>query len=320
VPNTYIKAVKYANLAVAALFRDTVLTNTVTRTDGAAFRGALDDTITFKMPGVTVARDYEWRTRVNPIVLDKIGRSVISIKLDTHTYNAIPITDEELTLDLENFSREVLVPQSEALGKRLDGKIAAALRAAPFKNTALNAAEATDTNPYKWALKASALLDGYGTPRSGRQLIVGLNPWVWLMSSDQLVKMDPAQATTAYREAVAGRIANFDILTAPEVGVNEIFAVHPSWAVLANVAPENPEGATYSAQANYQGYGVRVLKDYDPNFLRDRSILSTFTGISTVKDELQVDGNGNPVLDGNGNPQYTNVSVRGARGTFTPAP
>lgn len=318
-PNTYIKATKYANLAVAALWRDSVLTNTVTRTDGSAFRGALDDTITFKMPGVTVARDYEWRTRVNPIVLDKIGRTVISIKIDTHTYNAIPITDEELTLDLENFGREILVPQAEALVKRLDSKIAAALRAAPFKTTTLDAAEATDTNPYKWALKAAALLDAQGTPRSGRQLIVGGNPWVWLMTSEQLVKMDPSAATTAYREAVAGRLAGFDIVTAQDVGANEIFAVHPSWAVLANIAPANPDGATYSAQANYGGYGVRVMKDYDPNFLRDRSILSTFTGIATVLDELKF-LNGEPDLDAEGNPQYTNKSVRGARGTFTPAP
>lgn len=318
-PNTYIKSEKYASLAVAALWRDSAFGNVVTRTDGGVFRDAENDTVTFKMPGITVARDYEWRTRVNPIVLDKIGRSKITITLDTHTYNAVPITDEELTLDLHQFSTEILTPQVNALSVRLDSKIAAKLRAAPFKTTNLNVTEATTPSAYKWALKAAALLDAQGTPKAGRQLILGQNPWVWAMSDPNLVTMDPAQAKTAYEEARAGRLAGFDIVTGTDLTANEIFAVHPSWAVMANVAPLVPEGVTYGSRAFFNGYGARVIRDYDPNFLRDRSVVSTFTGISVVLDELLVDANG-PILDVDGNPQYTAVSVRGARGVFTPAP
>jgi hypothetical protein len=315
VANTYLKAPKYAALAVGALDRTTVLPQVFTRYDGGNFVGALDDTVTFKLPGVTQARDYEWRTRTNPIVLDKIGRTKISIKLDTHTYSAVPITDEELTLDLESFASEVLDPQLVAVIERLEGKVMAGLRAAPFKTT--NLAAATADNPYKKALEWDALLDSQFTPQDGRMLLLGSNAWMWLMQSDAVRLYDPAQATTAFRKARLAEIANFTVVKSPRLLPNEIFAVHPSALVLANVAPGNPDGAVYSARRSYKGFGVRVLKDYDPNFLRDRSIVSTFTGISSVNDEYQTDVNG-LVLDVDGNPQITGKNVRGAKGTFTP--
>ena len=315
-PNTYIKAEQYAALAVAALNRRTVLPQVFTRFDGGLFVGALDDTVTFKLPGVTQARDYEWRTRTNPIVLDKIGRTKISIKLDTHTYSAVPITDEELTMDLTSFGSEVLLPQLSAVTERLEGKVMAGLRAAPFKTTTLDA-DATD-DPFDWALDASLTLDAQYTPSDGRTLLVGRNPWKWLMKSDALVRYDPSQAQTAYRRALAGEIAGFNIVRSPRLADNEIFAIHPSALVLANVAPGNPDGATYSASRSFEGMSMRVLRDYDPNFLRDRSVVSTFTGISSVNDEYQQDSNG-LVLDAEGNPQITGKNVRGAKGTFTPA-
>jgi hypothetical protein len=315
VANTYLKAVKYAALAVGALDRQTVLPQVFVRYDGGNFVGAEDDTVTFKLPGVTQARDYEWRTRTNPIVLDKIGRTKISIKLDTHTYSAVPITDEELTLDLENFVSEILDPQLVAVIERLEGKVMAGLRAAPFKTTNLAAAAADD--PYKKALGFKKVLDKQHTPKAGRKLVVGANVAEWILSSESLQKMDSAAAQAAYREATLGRLAGFEIVESDRAGDNEFFAVHPSALVLANVAPANPDGATYSERRSYRGMGVRVLKDYDSNFARDRSLVSTFTGISSVNDEYLTDANG-LVLDVDGNPQITGKNVRGAKGTFTP--
>ena len=314
-PNTYIKPEKYAALAVGALDRTTVLPQVFTRYDGGNFVGAEDDTVSFKLPGVTQARDYEWRTRTNPIVLDKIGRTKIAIKLDTHTYSAVPITDEELTLDLTSFASEILDPQLTAVIERLEGKVMAGLRAAPFKVTNLAAASADD--PFKKALAFKKALDKQFTPKGNRKLLVGANVAEWILGSESLQRYDSAAATTAYREATLGRLAGFDIVESARLTDNEFFAVHPSALVLANVAPANPDGAVYSSRQTYKGFGVRVLKDYDPNFLRDRSVVSTFTGISSVNDEYLTDVNG-LVLDVDGNPQITTKNVRGAKGIFTP--
>lgn len=333
-PNTYIKAAKYAALAVAALERDVVLPNIVTPFDGRAFVGAEDDTVTFRLPGVTIARDYDWRTRVNPIIVDKIARTKVAIVLDTHTYSANAITDEELTLDIESFQTDVVFPQTDALRNKLESKVINKLAAANFKVTNLNAVTADD--PYVFALKARSVLNGQGTPGGRRVLLVGSNVEPWILNSQAVQKSDPTAAKNAYQEAVFGRMAGFDILSSALIGANAIYALHPSWAVLANVAPDVPQGVSYGAKVAFRGYGLRVIRDYDTNYLRDRSVVNTFTGISEVQDEYAfyttanlTDGGGgtSTIPDGysvgdikitDGAPVLTGKNVRGARGTFTP--
>jgi hypothetical protein len=336
VPNTYIKPEKYVGLALAMLERDTVLPNIVTRYDGAGFIGAKDDTVTIRTEGITKARDYEFRTRTNPIVMDEIYRNAWDIKLDTHTYSAVGITDEELTLDISSFGEEVLSPQMVAIRERLEGKVVTALGAAPFKITDLDAAEATD-DPYRWALGARSRLNAQGTPRNGRVLLVGTAVEPWLLDSDKLIRMDPSQAQSAFREATQARMAGFDILSSELIDEDAIYALHSSWAVLANLAPEVPQGVTFGARRAFRGYSLRVIRDYDPNYLRDRSVLSTFTGINSINDEYDrytaADQSGNTarwqarpsgygvgdIVITDGKPVFTAFNVRGAKGTFTPA-
>ncbi len=315
-PNTYIKAKKFAALAVGLLERDSLLPECITRMGGDQFIGAENDTVTFRLPGITTARDYEWRTRTAPIVLDTIGRTAISIKLDTHSYSAVSVTDEEFTLDVTDFASEVVEPQMAALRDRQEGKVLAALAAEPFKNITVNALAADD--PFAYALKMKGILDTQGTPAAGRKLIVGVNVYNWLMMSTRLVNMDRAQASQAYREAVTTRIAGFDIVSSGLLGANDIYGLHNTWGILANLAPEVPLGVVYGARTSYKGYSLRAIRDYDPNFARDRSFINTFTGISGVRDEYLRAANGSLTLDVNGNPQLTGKNVRGAKGVFTP--
>lgn len=319
--NNYIKARKFAAMIVGALARDTILPMSFTRYDGGNFKGGEGDTVTFKLPGVTTARDYEWRTRTNPIVLDLIGRTSVGIKLDSHLYHATPITDEENTLDLTSFGTEILTPQVVAVRERLELKTANALKTLPFKETALNASGSDD--PFTFGLYAKGVLDRQGTPRGGRNLLVGTNVLNWIMESDRVVKMDPSAANTAFREATLARMAGFNIVDGGQLlEPNEIHAVHPSALVIANIAPDIPDGAKWGAKQSYQGFNMRIIRDYDTNFARDRSFVNTFAGWSSVNDEYEMEGTGldrRIVLDDEGNPVITGKNVRGARGVFTPA-
>lgn len=317
IQNNYDKAKKYIAAIVGALPRDTVLPMTFTRYDGRGFVGAQNDTVTVRLPGVTIARDYEWRTRNNPIVMDLIGRTSVDIRLNQHTTSAVPITDEEDTLDLTSYSVEVLTPQLNAMVEKLERKTAAGLEAVVFKHMDLDAAETDD--PFKYALKVGGVLDAQGTPGAGRKLLVGSNAYAWLVQSAALQKSDPAAATTAYREAVPGRLAGFDIVNGGRfLDANAIFPVHSTALILANLAPSIQPGVVWGVRQSYQGYSMRLIRDYDQPFARGRSLLSTFTGVNSVKDEYLYDADGYFVLDDDGNPQVTGNNVRGAFGTFTP--
>lgn len=320
--NTYIKPEKYVALALAALEKRAILPMAFTRLDGTNFRGARDDTLTtFRTPGVTRARDYEWRTRTNPIVMDRIARSETTIKMNDHIYNAIPITDEELSLDVTSFTTEILDPQVNAVVDRADAKVFNALRTANgFKRTdlAVDGSKRVLTE----LLGIKSVLDAQGTPKANRRLIVGSEMANWIRASEDLLKYDPTQATTVFRQSTLGRIADFEIIEFHGIEDNKFYAVHQSAIVFANMAPASPEGATYSARQSFRGWALRVLKDYDTNYLRDRSVVSMYGGVAPVLDELEMEkdslGVWVPKLDPTTeDPIYTGKNVRGAEGVFS---
>lgn len=321
-PNTYLKPEKYVALALAKLEKKAILPMAFTKVDGTVFKGARDDQVTvFKTPGITRARDYEWRTRTAPIVLDRISRTETTLTMKDHIYNAIPITDEELSLDITSFDQEVLDPQLTAVAERAEGKVWNALKSNNgFKRTDLEVNAANRV--LEELLKIKSVLDAQGTPKANRRLIVGADMANWIRMSDDLVRYDPSQATTTFRQATLGRVADFDIIEFHGIEDNSFYAVHQTALVFANMAPASPEGATYSARQSYNGWALRVLKDYDPNFLRDRSIVSMFGGTAPVLDELDMEkddlGIWVPKLDTEGEPVYTGKNVRGAAGTFVP--
>lgn len=320
-PNTYLKPEKYAALALASLEKNAVLPMAFTRLDGTAFRGARDDKLTvYRTGGITRARDYEWRTRTAPIVLDRIARTETTISMNDHIYNAVPITDEELSLDVRNFVEEVLSPQMDAVVQRAEGKVFRALTTENgFKRTdlAVDGSKRVLTE----LLGVKSVLDAQGTPKNGRSLIVGSEMANWIRASDDLLKYDPSQATTVFRQSTLGRVADFEIIESSMISDNAFYAVHKSAIVFANMAPAAPDGAVYAARQSFNGWSLRVLKDYDPSFLRDRSIVSMFGGTSAVKDELELEkddlGVWVPALDVDGEPVYTGANVRGASGLFT---
>lgn len=301
-----IKAAKYVGFALAALEEEAVLSSLITRIDGNGFVGALNDTINYKLKRVAKARDYEFRTRVNPIVLDDITQLTIDIKLDTHVYSGVPITDEELTLDVTEFVEEIVRPQAVAVVDRAENKVKAALAAAPFVTDDIAILEADD--PYDAALDVRQALNDQKAPSGNRTWLVGSAVERWILGSDRISKPEYSGSTSALREATVGRIAGLTVVANERLNANEWYAFHPSALVLANLAPAIPQGVTYGARRRDSGWSIRVIRDYDPNYLRDRSILSTFMGISSINDDI----------DGTG--ALTDLNPRGVTGTFTPTP
>lgn len=157
--------------------RETILPLAVTRVADDFFTGAQNDTVTLRIGGLkAVARDYEWRTRTAPIVMDDIqgAEDGIDVKLDTHIYSATGLTDEQMTLDEINFATEVLVPQTEAVVGRVETKVATAFENAGFADLLEFGDEQTD--PYLIALEAQRLLDEHKVaPKSRRVMVVGTN-------------------------------------------------------------------------------------------------------------------------------------------------
>lgn len=262
----------------------------ITRANGDDFKGSLNDTVTLKIGGLrATARDYEFRTRTAPIQFDDIqGGEGIDIKLDTHITSGTILTDEHYTLDDIDFVNEVILPQMQSVAGRIEAKVVAGLRAANAKHT-LTIVDGAD--PFLIALEAKRLMDGDKTaPTSGRTFLVGSNVAAQFLASDRLSRYDSTglAGTPALRDAVIGQLVSSPVVEVAALDPDEAFYIHKTAAVVGNVAPDIPRGAVAGSKVSKNGWAARWIADYDANYLRDRSIVSTFLGVNDVEDERYI--------------------------------
>lgn len=286
------KPQKVVEFYLAMLQQSLISPLVITRANSNDFVGALNDTVTFRVGGLrAVARDYEWRTRTAEVEFDDIeGGAGIDVKLDTHITSATALTDEHFTLDEISLAREVIEPQLEAVVGRIEAKVVAGLRAVNSK-TEMEFGDGDD--PGLFAIEAKRRMDSFKVaPSSGRTFLVGSNVAAQFLASERLLSYDKTglAGTPALRDAIIGKLAGSPVLEVPGLDPDEGFYLHKTGLIVGNVAPVVPTGATAGARLSRDGWAARWMQDYDPRYLRDRSITSTFMGVNDVVDERDANG------------------------------
>jgi hypothetical protein len=110
------------------------------------------------------------------------------------------------------------------------------------------------------------------------------------LQSPHLIKVDQAGNSDALRDAIIGRIAGFTVLgNVNSVPADFAVAFHPTAFALGNVAPVVPDGATAGATLVFDSLAMRWIRDYDSDYLRDRSVYSAFAGAASVEDGRDMD-------------------------------
>lgn len=299
---TYLKATKIANTAVGLLERELVVARTVW-TDAinpGEFTGALNDTVTMRVPARRAARKRTLRAGT-PITNDSSVEFGVPVKLDTDVYNGAPITDEELTLDITDFGAQILNPQIRAVAEGVDMEITGEIENATYAPGMTINSSASDfvvsgqKDWYRIANRARRLLNGKYVPRSQRYLLVGAEAEEEILNDERFIRADSvgdANANSALRESVIGRIAGFEVVTGADIDENAAFAYHRTAFVLATRAPLVPRGASFAqnrdggAAGFAGGLSMRWLMDYDYTNTTDRSLVNTWVGTATVNDPV----------------------------------
>jgi P22 coat protein - gene protein 5 len=309
VANTFIKATRVAAAALGLLEREIVLPGLVWRDAGGDFAGAGGDTISIRVPARTTARTRTLRGArgassegTGIITMDDLTETKVDVTLDTDVYNAVPVTDEELTLDITDFGTQILAPQVRAVAEGIENALADEMLGATYATTLT----LDTTDPYKTAVDAGVALNKANVARTERFLVVGADMEGVFLKSDHLSKVDQAGDDSALRRAVIGRLAGFgDVIATnalpPDIG----FAFHRTAFVLGMRAPAVPSGASFGSSQTYQGLAMRWLRDYDFRNVQDRSLVDVFIGTTAV-----VDGRSNEV-------QTATITGSPTGGTFT---
>lgn len=310
------KPEKIVEFFLGMVARELLGPDLITRVTEDFFKGAQNDTVSMRVGNLrAVARDYEFRTRTAPIVMDDIeGGDTVPITLDRHVYSATGLTDEQLTLDNIEFATDVLSPQVEAVVGNYESKVVAAFRAAQAAST-INGT--LDTDPHLIGVEARRLMNSYKVaPYSGRVFLIGSDVEAAWLASDRLSTMELSGGVSdAVREALVGRLAGAPVITHPNLNPNEAYYFHKSSFVQGSVAPVAPRGAVVSAKVSRNGYAARWLMDYDPNFLRDRSVVSSFIGINEILDERDENGD---IVDNPDNVRIVPITLTGTGSVLTP--
>lgn len=281
--STFIKAAQIVQASVLLLQREIVLPRLVWTMPDAGFKGALNDTITLKVPAVLASRTRTLRS-TDPLVADTLTETSVPVVLDEHVYSLLNITDEELTLDIVSFAAQVLAPQMRAVAEGMENSIATALENANVTDAhdiALN-----HTDPWATIVEANRLLNVANVPRGGRVLLVGSNTEAALLNADIFVKANESGSTDALRDAMIARLGGFTIVGSNAIDDDAAYAFDKYAVAFADVAPALPDGATMKARISSEGLALRYLRDYNPTNSTgpvDRSLVDAFVGASSVE-------------------------------------
>lgn len=284
-PNEFIKPTVIIATALGLLRRAIVLPALVWTDGFHDFSGAFNDTVSIRVPSRLTSRSRALRGTggARTIVMDDLNESKVDVTLNEAIYSAVPVTDEELTLDISDFGMQVLAPQVRAVAEGLENGLAAAMQSAPYETTI----DFDPTDAYGSIVDARKALNDADVPFSGRALVVGSAIEAAILKDPNFLRADkfgPGAAQNALTEAQIGRIAGFDVYTSNALDENEGFAFHQTAFVLATRAPAIPDGATFGEGQSYQGLAMRWLRDYDFANVQDRSLVDSYMGTKFVPD------------------------------------
>lgn len=288
--NTLYTPEQVAKVAVAMATEDAYLSALVNRNfeNDLLGGGGKGRTVNIKVPASLIARERSIDEVTASIVMDNITESTIPLTLGTHAYSAVPLSEGDLTLDLTDFSAQVLGPQVTAVVDFCENEVASLLTGlTEWNNLAaaggVPAAPAYDAaNPVKVLTALRKRLRDSGVPQSGLNLVVGTAVYADLLEANAIQDASASGSTSALREGQVGRVRGFNVIESTRVDDGDIIAFHRDAVTLAVRAPIVPQGASFGQTVSEKGFSLRYLRDYDVTKTVDRSMVSTFVGAALV--------------------------------------
>lgn len=269
-----------SRVAIELLRRQLSLPRTVTMVPGEEFSGSNGDTITLRVPLATSARTQA--SRGASLTADDLSEVGVDVAM-SHLYHLKNLSDQEVEFDIENFARQISLPQTEAIAAGVEGKLTTVMNALAADDAVYEFALAKSDADTKAAILAiREELGSKEVPLTDRYLAVSPEIATRLLSVDSFVKVNESGSEDALRNAVIGRIYGFTVVECNGLTAGTCVGYHRSGFALAVRPPAAPRGAASSASASAQGIGMRQVFQYDPSTAQDQSLVSTFAGAAAV--------------------------------------
>lgn len=197
--NTLLTPSIIAKEALAQLYAQTVMANLVHRDFSNEFVAKVGDTITVRKPATFTAQEF-----TSTISVQNATESSVAVKMDKHLDVSFEVTSQEMTLKVEDFSKQFLVPAMKAFAQKIDGYLLALYKNIPYK------AAITGTPAFKDLAGPMKILNDNKVPMADRRLVMGSKAHADFVVMDNFVNAEKAGTTEALRNASMGRVLGFD--------------------------------------------------------------------------------------------------------------
>lgn len=257
---------KLARTAAALVGSDLKLAALVNRDLAADFSTAgVGDTVKVAVPGAIATQTRGIGDTSTPLVSGDISEQTIDVTLSTHAYNDVVLSEQDLSLEIKDFTRQVLVPQADSIVKYAERTLASAMQATPeASGLAYDPA-----SPASTFTQMRRELRSNGVPAEAKLMAaVGAGVYADLLDSEAIDDN--------------GRVRGFEIHENTRLADDEIIGFIRDSFILIVRAPAVPAGASYGASVTEGGFALRHLQNYDSSVAVDRSLVSAFIGAQAM--------------------------------------
>jgi hypothetical protein len=197
--NTFLTPTMIANEALMVLSNNLVMANLVHRDYSKEFV-KVGDTVTVRKPASFVAKNF-----TGTIATQEATEGSVDVKIDRFRDVSVPITSAELSLDIKDFSTQVVTPAMQAIAQAVDSDLMAV-----GISKAANSVTGTDS-PSTLADIANLAkrLDLDGVPRVNRRLALNPTHIYRYLTLANLSDVSKSGDANALRQAELGNIYNF---------------------------------------------------------------------------------------------------------------
>lgn len=275
--NTILTPDIIAREALMVLRNNAVMANLVHRDYSDEFVAGVGDTITIRKPATFEAKEYN-----GSISVQDATEGSVPVVMDKHLDVSFAVTSKQLTMDIADFSAQLLVPAMQAFQDKIDSYLLALGAEINNKVTATGEIKNDIVDARKYLTSAAA-------PLADRRFVYNTDTEADLLKTDLFVSAEKVgDEGTALREASLGRKFGMDFYVdqnADSAGIDGM-AFHKNAFALVTRPLALPQGASNAAIVNYDGFGLRVVYGYDMNTKTDTISIDMLCGVKTLDETL----------------------------------
>lgn len=199
--NEFLTPQIIAREALSVLQRTRIMTDLVNSDFSNEFR-SVGDMVNVRIPATLHGRAF-----IDTVTRQEVKEGKLPVKLDRIADISVGIESRELTLDIENFSRQVIEPAIRGLNQKIDNDISAFIFAQSNKTI-----EATDDGTLKPIAEVGKYFDNEAAPTFNRYIVFSPDHKYRYAQAENLSKVAYAGTSETLRDALLGRIYGNDTI------------------------------------------------------------------------------------------------------------